>query len=142
MAIHFFLQKFILLKDKRRLKIFIKKMIEKENHLAGNLSFIFCTDTFLLDINKRFLKHNDYTDVITFNYLETESKKISGEVYISTDRVEENAQKFKISFDNELHRVMIHGILHLLGYQDNTKTKKKIMREKEDLYLLLYSESI
>lgn len=118
------------LKNKRKIVQWIIETIEKEKKTCGQIFFVFCSDTFLLDLNQRFLKHNTYTDIITFDY--TEGKNLNGEIYISIDRVKENAQKFKVDFEKELLRVIIHGILHLAGYKDKTKEQKEKMRKKED----------
>ncbi len=113
-------------------KKLILSVIKKEGKKAGNISFTFCSDAFLLALNKKFLKHNTLTDIITFQY---PTKELSSEIFISIPRVKENAKKFNVSFENELHRVMIHGILHLCGYTDKTTGKKKEMRKREDHYL-------
>lgn len=99
------------------------------------LSYIFCSDKYLQEINNQYLKHRTFTDIITFNYGAEEG--IEGDIFISINRVKENANKFKSDFDTELHRVIIHGVLHLIGYNDKTKTEKALMREKEDTYLSL-----
>jgi rRNA maturation RNase YbeY len=103
----------------------------------GSLNYIFCTDNYLLQINNDYLKHNTLTDIITFDY--TEGKMVSGEVFISVERVRENAALFSGSFKDELHRVMIHGILHLCGHKDKTPSAKKEMTAQEDYYLSLRS---
>lgn len=133
MPIHFFSQgtPFSLAK-KRNVEKLILAVIRKEKKSAAEINFTFCDDKFLLALNKKFLKHNTFTDIITFQY---PSDKLSAEIFISIPRVKENAKKFKVSFENELHRVMIHGILHLCGYTDKTSEKKKEMKEKEDFYL-------
>jgi rRNA maturation RNase YbeY len=118
------------LKEKARLKTWIKAVTEKEKHVLGDISYIFCSDEELLEINIQHLNHNTYTDIITFDY--TEGKKINSDIFISVDRIEENAKKFKVPFEEELHRVMIHGILHLCGYKDKTKTDAELMRKKEN----------
>jgi probable rRNA maturation factor len=114
----------------------IKKLIffiaAKENKEIGTIAITFCNDTFLLALNKNFLKHNTLTDIITFQYPE---KKLSGEIFISIPRVKENAKKFHVTFENELHRIITHGILHLCGYKDKSVVKKRKMREKENYYL-------
>ncbi len=102
---------------------------------TGNLNYIFCSDEFLLDINRRFLKHDYYTDIITFDY--SEGKIISGDLYISIDRVKENAETEQQPFETELSRVMIHGVLHLMGHGDKEKKAKALMRKKEDKFLAL-----
>ena len=101
-----------------------------------SLNYIFCTDEYLREINIQFLKHKTYTDIITFNYNPSKTE-IEGEIYISIDRVRENADTYKTDFLTELNRVMIHGVLHLLGYNDKNKSEKRAMREKEDSYLSL-----
>jgi probable rRNA maturation factor len=111
----------------------ISKIIEVENREEGELSFVFCSDEYLLNINKQFLNHDYFTDIITFSYCE--DLIVSGDIFISVDRIKENAIKFKVTFENELLRVMIHGVLHLLGYDDGTTKEKKIMRNMENKYL-------
>lgn len=118
------------LKDKTRLKQWIKAVIEKEKLRLGELSYVFCDDESLLKINQQFLDHNTYTDIITFDY--REGKLVNGEIYISVDRVADNAKKFDTTFENELHRVIIHGVLHICGYKDKGKEAAALMRKKED----------
>ena len=118
---------------KRRLKNWIKNTVKEEGFSIGEINIIFTSDDYLLEINKNFLSHDYYTDVITFDY--SDNKKISGDIFISVDRVRENAEKYKEKFFDELNRVIIHGILHLLGYKDKTSTEKHLMRKKEDFYL-------
>ena len=113
----------------------INKSIINEGKRVGELSFIFCTDEYLLEKNIQFLDHNTYTDIITFDYCEVEI--ISGDIFISVERVTENANKFGVDFENELDRVIIHGVLHLVGYKDKSKEEASVMREKEDYYLSL-----
>lgn len=113
----------------------IAKTIESEGKNEGDISYIFCGDDYLLEINFKYLKHNTLTDIISFDY--TDDGLISGDIFISIDRVKENAQKFNVSFQDELHRVMIHGILHFCGYKDKTKEEEQLMRSKEDYYLSL-----
>lgn len=125
------------LKNIRKVKSWIVQTIELEKNVLGDLNYIFCSDTYLHKINLEYLKHDTFTDIITFDY--SENKNISGDIFISIDRIKENANKFKQSFDNELNRVLIHGVLHLLGYKDKSLTDKKIMRAKEDFYLSLLS---
>lgn len=110
-----------------------KHLISEELHTTGDINFIFCSDRHLLSINRQFLKHDYFTDIITFDYCE--NNIVSGDIYISTDRVKENAGTYKISFSEELNRIMIHGLLHLSGYDDKTPSKKKRMTEKENYYL-------
>ena len=111
----------------------IKLLINSELKKLGEISIILCSDKYLLEINIEYLKHSYYTDIITFNYVE--GNVISGDLFISVDRVKENSTKFITGFIKELYRVIFHGILHLIGYNDKTEEEQKIMREKEDLYL-------
>jgi|TARA_B110000879_G_C10777978_1_gene357889 rRNA maturation RNase YbeY len=113
----------------------IGEVVEKENYREGELSFIFCSDAFLLEKNMEFLKHDTLTDIISFDY--TIGSLVSGDIFISIERVIENAAAFKVSFEDELHRVMVHGILHYCGYRDNERDDKELMRSKEDYYLSL-----
>lgn len=121
------------LKHKKNISAWIIETIEKEKKTCGQIAYVFCSDDFLLDLNQRFLNHNTYTDIITFDY--SEGKTLNGEIYISIDRVRENAQKFKVDFEKELLRVIIHGALHLAGYKDKSKEQKEKMRKKEDAAL-------
>lgn len=125
-----------LLKDKRKLRNWFRATILEEGGKPGILNFIFCSDNYLLSINTSYLNHNTYTDIITFDLSEND-EYISGDIFISIERVKENAKAFKISFPQELHRVLIHGILHLLGYKDKTPSQENEMRSKEDYYLSL-----
>jgi rRNA maturation RNase YbeY len=111
-------------------KDWLLKIISSENKLTGDLVFVFCDDDYLLSINQKYLNHNTYTDIITFDY--TNGDTLSGDVFISVDRVKENAMKFEISFEEELRRVMSHGILHLAGYGDKKDDEIKAMRLKEE----------
>ncbi|HEX8515119.1 MAG TPA: rRNA maturation RNase YbeY [Bacteroidia bacterium] len=121
------------LKNKSVLKKWITGIIEKKKRKPGDLNFIFCSDEHLLAINKQYLDHNTYTDIITFDYSKEDNKMpVSGDIFISIERVEENAKKFSKSFENELHRVIIHGTLHLLGYKDKTRPDKERMTKEED----------
>lgn len=125
-----------LLKNKRKLRNWFRDTILQEGGKPGTLNFIFCSDNYLLEINTSYLKHNTFTDIITFD-LSEDKQIVSGDIFISIERVKENAKIFKISFQQELHRVLIHGILHLLGYHDKTPSQQKEMRSKEDYYLSL-----
>lgn len=115
------------------LEPWIKTVITKENKTLGEINYIFCTDEYLLEKNQTFLNHNTYTDIITFDY--SEENQISGDIFISIERVKENARKFAVEFETELKRVMIHGVLHLIGYKDKSEDEQKLMREKENFYL-------
>ena len=106
-----------------------------ENKTIGELTFIFCTDEYLHKVNQEYLNHDTYTDIITFDY--SSGDIIAGDVFISVDRVKENAETFKCSFNSEISRVLIHGVLHLMGYKDKQDEEKQIMRSKEDFYLTL-----
>lgn len=123
------------IKNKSSLKKWILSSINKEKKEAGEIAIVFCSDEYLLDINRKYLKHNYLTDIITFQ--NNDNQLISGDLMISIDRVAENAGKLKIDFKDELHRVIIHGILHLCGYKDKSPTHKKQMTSKEDYYLTL-----
>ena len=107
---------------KNRLSLWIKETIQEEKQKVGNIVFVFCDDTYLLEKNIRYLNHNTLTDIISFDY--TDDELVSGDIFISIDRVRANAKKFKVDFNNELNRVMIHGILHFLGYKDKTEEEK------------------
>ena len=133
--VHFFFnQVSFSLSNRKELKKFIDKICTKEKKYLVSLNYIFCTDEELLLINKEYLAHDFYTDIITFDLSES-SKEISGEIYISADRVRDNARNLGVSFKSELHRVMFHGVLHLCGYSDKTKKQVSEMRAKEDSYL-------
>lgn len=132
--IEFFFEDIKPVKIKReQIKKSIKSLIINEKNLLGDIAIILCSDEYLLRINIEYLKHNYYTDIITFNYVD--GKIISGDLFISFERIQENSKQFNTSLVEELYRVMFHGVLHLVGYNDKTADEKKIMREKEDLYL-------
>ena len=116
----------------------ITDVISQEDLELGDLSFVFCSDDFLYQMNIDYLEHDTLTDIITFDY--RVGSLINGEVYISTDRVADNAKDFEVSFKHELHRVVIHGVLHICGYGDLTKEEEKLMRSKEDWALSLLKE--
>ena len=132
----FFEDKKFALKNRTLLKAFIEFLFKKEKKQLSSINYIFCSDKMILDINSRFLNHANFTDIITFDLSETNSTV--AEIYISIDRVKENAKKFGYSFESELHRVIFHGALHLCGYKDKNKIVRKEMRGKEDYYLSLY----
>jgi probable rRNA maturation factor len=142
------------LRGKAILRNWINAALQKEKKLAGEINFIFCSDDYLLRMNKEYLNHNTFTDIITFDYTRDEgqgtvgqgreprnvknrNQAISGDIFISIDRVKDNAEKFGTGFANELHRVIIHGILHLAGYKDKSRADKALMTRKEDFYLTL-----
>ena len=117
------------------LRSWIQFVLDEEDRELGEISYIFCDDDYLLDINVKHLKHNTLTDIISFDY--SLGRVVSGDIYISTERVKENAGDRKVNFEDELHRVMIHGILHYIGYRDKTDEDTREMRRKEDYYLSL-----
>ena len=141
MKINLFFQNDITLKDRGRLKSFIISLMEKEGKKPKDISIIFCSDEYLLEINKQHLNHNYFTDIITFDLTTKNEKETTAELYISTDRVKFNAKDYNTTISNELHRVIFHGILHLCGYKDKSKKDIVLMREKEFQYLNLYFPS-
>lgn len=129
------------LRDKRKLSGFLQQLIRRQKRRVKriDLTYIFCTDDYLLGINKEFLDHDTLTDIITFDMSETE-EELNAEIYISVDRVKENAQKFEQTTGHELHRVIFHGALHLCGFKDKKTADKQMMTEMEDLCLKQYFE--
>lgn len=125
------------LKNKKHLRSWIEQTIRSEKYTLKEVNFIFCSDAYLLKINQDYLQHDTYTDIITFDNAENEGEVVS-DIFISTERIAENALNYQITFLQELHRVMIHGILHLSGYKDKTAKDKKLMTEMENHYLLLF----
>jgi probable rRNA maturation factor len=123
---------------KKKIKDWVLSICQAENKPVAALNYIFCSDDYLLDINKQFLQHDYYTDIITFDLSDEVSPGITGEIYISVDRVRDNAGTNKVSFEEELMRVVAHGALHLCGYGDKTKSEITNMRKKEDHYLLIF----
>jgi rRNA maturation RNase YbeY len=122
--------------DSDKIRIWIEDVIKKEKKTVGDITYIFCDDDYLLERNKEFLDHNTLTDIITFNYCI--DNNISSDIMISIDRVKENSTTFENSFNEELKRVMIHGILHLIGYNDKSDKEKELMRGKENFYLNMF----
>ena len=120
------------LKAKRALSQFIDSVFAANGIAKNSLQYIFCSDAYLLEINQQFLNHDTYTDIVTFDQSEDRNKKVEGEIYVSVDRIRENAAKFKTSYERELHRVIFHGCLHLCGYKDKKKAEAELMRQKED----------
>lgn len=118
---------------KEFLKDKITEIIKEEKMETGEICIIFCSDEYLIEINRKYLNHDYYTDVVTFNYVER--NVISGDLFISIERVKENALKYEVDFMKELYRVIFHGILHLCGYDDSTDEEKAIIRKKENYYL-------
>lgn len=117
-------------------KAWIKAILKSEQFQLEHINYIFCSDKYLHSLNYEYLNHDTLTDIITFDY--TEEYKIEGDIYISVDRVGENSASFKTSFDQEIKRVMAHGLLHMMGYSDKTDEDKTLMREKEDSCLSLH----
>ena len=111
------------------------KVANQEEKVLGDLTIIFCSDDYLLEVNREHLDHDYYTDIITFDY--SDYSTVSGDLFISVDRVKENASDFNVSFEHELHRVIIHGFLHLCGYFDKTNEDQILMRSKENQALSL-----
>jgi rRNA maturation RNase YbeY len=130
MGISFAVQTTFTLKNRTILKNWIKRTIERNNKQLGEISYIFCSDEQLLEINKEFLNHDYYTDIITFDY--SEADIVSGDLFISIDRIKDNAKTLDVSYKEELHRVIIHGILHLLGFKDKTDEESQNMRLLEN----------
>ena len=131
----------VILKQRRLLKKFIIQLFIKEKKSLQSIDIIFCSDEYLLQINKQHLQHDFYTDIITFDLSESSANPIIGELYISIDRVKDNAALRDEKFSTELLRVIFHGLLHLCGFKDKTKSDINTMREKEDEYLALYNNS-
>ena len=121
------------LKNSEEVKSWISKVILEENCNEGDINYIFCSDEYLHKINVKFLNHDTLTDIISFDY--SIGKKLHGDIYISVDRVTENASDYGTNFIDELDRVIIHGILHYCGYKDKTNDDELLMRSKEDYYL-------
>jgi probable rRNA maturation factor len=133
----FFITNNISLANRTGLKLFVQQIFKREKRMLANLSYIFCSDEYLLNINKIHLNHNYYTDIITFDLSENPNA-ITGEIYISTDRVRDNAATLGVSIREELHRVIFHGALHLCGYKDKTTKQEKEMRMAENQLLDKY----
>lgn len=135
--IFFFFQEVkVNLANRTELKKYIQSIFRKEGKKLESINYIFCTDKILLEINLQYLSHDFYTDIISFDLSETNA--VRAEIFISVDRVKENALQLGVSFKSELHRVVFHGALHLCGYKDKTKTEKEKMRRMEELYLAKY----
>ena len=137
MAVYFSSSVKVKTPSKTLLKTWIQKIVLSEKRKLKDLSYNFCSDEELFQKNKQFLNHTTYTDIITFDY--SEENLISGEIYISVERVKENAEKFKITFNQELIRVMAHGVLHLCGYKDKSPIQQKQMRAAEDRAIKLFN---
>lgn len=127
-------------RHKKALRAFIPTVFSSEHKLLKSLRYIFCSDEYLIQINQQFLQHDYFTDIITFDL--SEGEQITGEVYISLDRVKDNARELIVSFEDELLRVIFHGALHLCGYKDKKKSEINDMRNRETVYIRLYKQSI
>ena len=126
------------LSNVKKISLWLNNVIEEEGKQTGELVYVLCKDDYLLKKNIQFLNCNTFTDVITFDYRKGEI--INGDILISTERVAENSKIYKVKYLTELHRVMVHGLLHLLGYNDKNEKSKKTMREKENYYLNKFSD--
>ena len=116
----------------------IENLILEEGKKLGEITYVFCDDAYLLKVNQDYLQHDYYTDIITFDYVK--GKTISGDIFVSLQRISDNASTLSNSFEKELQRVIAHGVLHLCGYKDKTEEEEKLMRSKEDYYLSKYKE--
>ena len=119
--------------DENVIRTELNKLIKNERKIVGEINIIFCSDNYILEINKKYLNHDYFTDIITFDYVD--DNIISGDLFISKDRISENANTFAVNFPEELKRVIFHGVLHLIGYGDKTNEEKVVMKEKEEFYL-------
>ena len=126
---------------KRKISLWIKQVAEKYDKRVGEISYIFCSDNKIMEVNKEYLNHDYYTDIITFDY--TEEDIISGDIFISVDTVRTNAEKYKVAYNDELYRVIIHGILHLCGIDDKARGARAVMEKSENdaLGILLHSDA-
>lgn len=125
------------LSDEKKISEWISKLLTAEDFKEGDINYIFCDDDYLHKLNVEFLKHDTLTDIISFDY--SIGKIIQGDIFISTERVKDNAADFKVSFLDEMHRVIVHGVLHFCGYKDKTDEDSKLMRKKENFYLERFS---
>ena len=134
--INFNFETILHLEEEKRLKEWIAEAVAAEEFLVGEINYVFCTDEYLHKINLQYLNHDTYTDIISFDY--RVGKQLHGDIFISIDRVRENATKFEVDFNSELLRVLIHGILHFCGYKDKLDNEVNAMRAKEDYYVARY----
>lgn len=134
--INFNFETILHLEEEKRLKEWIAEAVAAEEFLVGEINYVFCTDEYLHKINLQYLNHDTYTDIISFDY--RVGKRLHGDIFISVDRVRENATKFEVDFNSELLRVLIHGILHFCGYKDKLDNEVNAMRAKEDYYVARY----
>jgi len=134
--INFFSENEFILKDEKDYREWIERSILSEDKFIGDISFVFCNDEYLHKINLQYLSHDTYTDIISFD--NTLGNILQGDIFISTERIRENAQNFNAEFSEELKRVLIHGVLHFCGYKDKTERQKELMRRKEEEKMLLF----
>ena len=133
--IHFHTETDFKLKETKKNALWIANAITEMKKEVGEINYIFCDDAYLLKINQEFLEHDTYTDIISFDY--SEGNLLSGDIFISIERIAENAKEFKVSFEKELQRVLIHGVLHFAGFNDKTNAEKEEMRKQENKYINL-----
>jgi len=124
------------IRNKLKIRNWVKSILSSEGKKPGDITYVFCSDDYLGTMNEKYLNHTTLTDIITFDY--SEKEKLSGDICISVERVYENARTYNTTHDQELGRVMAHGVLHLVGYKDKTSDEKKLMKSKEDYYLASY----
>jgi rRNA maturation RNase YbeY len=137
LAIHFFTESIsFVLDEEDKTTAWIEQVLQEDGYKAHNINYIFCSDDHLYDLNQQYLNHDTFTDIITFDHSE-QAENLEADIYISIDRVSENAVSLKKNFADELHRVIIHGLLHLMGLKDKSEGEKQEMREKEDACLSL-----
>ena len=134
--INFYSENDFELQEEKSFDTWIRKVISTEEKQLGEINYIFCDDHYLYKINLKFLDHDTYTDIISFD--NSEGNELNGDIFISTDRVTENAKEYNVDFSDELKRVVIHGILHLCGYGDKTESEAALMRQKEDEKIALF----
>ena len=128
---------YLVLKEKKKIRQWIVDAITNEGKKTGDITYIFCSDEYLLSMNQQYLHHDDYTDVITFDY--TEGDRVSGDIFMSVERILDNSIQLKTTPEEELHRVMIHGVMHLCGYNDKKPKERSNMTKKENQYLDMFS---
>ncbi|PHQ30744.1 rRNA maturation RNase YbeY [Leeuwenhoekiella nanhaiensis] len=137
--IEFNSQNDFVLKEEIQVISWLERIAKVEGYEIDDLGYVFCSDEYLLEINKQYLDHDTYTDIVTFDY--SQEGILSGELYISTDRVRDNASEFDVSFETELRRVMAHGLLHMCGYGDKTEEQISVMRSKEEDCLKMWEQA-
>ena len=126
---------------KRAVRAWLERVAQSEGYAVGDINYVFCSSERQLELNREFLKHDYFTDIITFDYSDLEvDRVVSGDIYIDVETVRDNARGLGVSFCNEMLRVVLHGVLHLCGYKDKTPKEERAMRQKEDFYLTLWRE--